>query len=290
VKDPNYLKSNSLGILYAGEAHHYYGPTVLHWEGGYAGERKIQEVKPLLSIKRDTANWEMITLRRLYQLETINRIRDQLLQQANLPKTKSRESEGLLKVYGNKLKLNSDVELMLPLSGAVSEDNRIWVACRPTGASSRSKVLLVEITFDDIHGQNVSNICWMSPISLSNNQMELNSMADVMSFAKRFVLMLPKLDLEGQSFTNNYYVVGHDWTERLSNGMFETSVLNMNAYSEWLMNVEGNNNDNGEDDDDDDDDDNLLDLDELFDDEILARTDIISNPISVPFEANHFVL
>jgi hypothetical protein len=77
-KDPNFVKPNSLGILVAAESHHVHGPAVLHWEGGYAGEQKIQDVKPLLSIKRDNVSWEKITLRRLYQLETIDKILDKI--------------------------------------------------------------------------------------------------------------------------------------------------------------------------------------------------------------------
>jgi hypothetical protein len=34
------------------------GSAILHCEGGFCGERKIQEVKPLLSIKRENANWQ----------------------------------------------------------------------------------------------------------------------------------------------------------------------------------------------------------------------------------------
>ena len=39
---------------------------MLNWEGGWHGERKIQEVKPLFHIKRSNVDWQTITLRRLY--------------------------------------------------------------------------------------------------------------------------------------------------------------------------------------------------------------------------------
>jgi hypothetical protein len=71
-KQPNWVKANSLGILDAAAAHEYFGPAQLYWEGGYAGERKIQDVRPLLSIKRSNADWETIALKRLYQYETID--------------------------------------------------------------------------------------------------------------------------------------------------------------------------------------------------------------------------
>lgn len=77
-KQPNFVKSNSLGILSVADAHQAFGPLVLNWEGGYSGERKIQEVKPLLSIKRENTDWQRITLQRLYQLEAISKILDNI--------------------------------------------------------------------------------------------------------------------------------------------------------------------------------------------------------------------
>ena len=50
-KQPNWVKANSLGIIEAAAALEYFGPSQLYWEGGYAGERNIQDVRPLLSIK-----------------------------------------------------------------------------------------------------------------------------------------------------------------------------------------------------------------------------------------------
>ena len=68
----NFCKSNSLGILAVAEAHHYLGPAMLHWEGGWAGERKIQQAKPLLSIKRATADWRRIVLENLWRENTLS--------------------------------------------------------------------------------------------------------------------------------------------------------------------------------------------------------------------------
>ena len=51
-RKPNFGKSNSLGLLFVDNTHSYHGPTTLNWEGGWHGERKIQQVKPLLHIKR----------------------------------------------------------------------------------------------------------------------------------------------------------------------------------------------------------------------------------------------
>ena len=50
------MKSNSLGLLFISEYHDDMGPACLHWEGGFEGERKIQQVKPALSIKHCLTN------------------------------------------------------------------------------------------------------------------------------------------------------------------------------------------------------------------------------------------
>ena len=44
-RQPNFVKSNSLGLLVAANTHCYHGPTMLNWEGGWHGEHKIQQVK-----------------------------------------------------------------------------------------------------------------------------------------------------------------------------------------------------------------------------------------------------
>ena len=51
-KQPNFMKSNTLGLLAASEAHCHFGPARNHWEGGTMGECKIQNAKPLLHGRR----------------------------------------------------------------------------------------------------------------------------------------------------------------------------------------------------------------------------------------------
>ena len=34
-RHPNFVKSNSLGLLVAANSHSYHGPTTLNWEGGW---------------------------------------------------------------------------------------------------------------------------------------------------------------------------------------------------------------------------------------------------------------
>ena len=54
-RQPNFVKLNSLGLLAAANIHSYHGPTMFNWEGGWHGEHKIQQVKPLLHIKWSNA-------------------------------------------------------------------------------------------------------------------------------------------------------------------------------------------------------------------------------------------
>ena len=72
----NFVKSNYLGLLVAANTHSYHGPAILNWEGGWHGERKIQQVKLLLHIKWSNADWQTTMLCQLYQHETIQRLLD----------------------------------------------------------------------------------------------------------------------------------------------------------------------------------------------------------------------
>lgn len=233
-KKPNFVKSNSLGILCAAEAHDYLGPAILHWEGGYSGERKIQEVKPLLSIKRENANWQQITLRRLYQLDTIAKLMEKIPRHSEMI-GKQRETEGLLKIYASSKFLEEAVTSCNPLSGVLDEDHRVWLACRPSGKATRSSVMLLQLTFDDHNGENVADLCWMSAIHISNNSKLFASMLDVLTFSKQFVLLLPSLDVNGKDFSNKYYSIGSKWTERMSNGAYEKSSLNVITFNDWIQ-------------------------------------------------------
>lgn len=233
-KQPNFVKSNSLGILSAADSHHYLGPAVLHWEGGYGGERKIQEVKPLLSIKRENANWQQITLRRLYQLDTIAKLLE------NIPgddfsAEKTREHEGLMKIYPKPNNLREAVANCLPLSGVLDVANRIWLACRPSGGASRSSVMLVEILFDDENGHDVGNICWMAPIKIGSSSKQFSSMSEVLTYSGQFVLLLPSLSKNGEDFKNEYYTVGSKWSERTRSGVFQAYGLNEFILNDWIQ-------------------------------------------------------
>ena len=231
----NFVKSNSLGILSVAKSHNEFGPLILNWEGGYAGERKIQEVKPHLKIKRINADWERISLTKYYQLQTINKIMEST-QQLILPKEKkARNTEGMFKIYGNKTLAETAITDCEPLSAIIDKDDKVYIGYRPADKTGRSELSLVEIVFDDAKGKEISGICWMSPITIGENVIMMESLTAVVEFAKEFCLLLPQLDNEGLSYVNSYYAIGNTWTERQSNGKFELSTLNLKeVFHDWL--------------------------------------------------------
>ena len=236
---PNFVKSNSLGILSVSQAHSKFGPLILNWEGGYAGERKIQEVKPLLGIKRENADWQRITLNRLYQIETISKIMKNENENNTttiLPST--RGTEGLLKIFSNKDDVDNAINSAIPLSGVIDNNHKVYIGYRPMdGTSSRSAVSLIELQFDDVNGDDICGICWTSAIAVNNNNIiHMKSMTSVSEFAREFCLLLPQINEKG--FCNKYYCIGSTWSERKKNGKFELSTLNTDdTFIDWFPSI-----------------------------------------------------
>ena len=100
-RQPNFVKSNSLGLLVVANTNPYHGPATFNWEGGWHDERRFQQVKPLLHIKKRNADWQTITLRWLYQHETIQRLLHDWVKEEQKENQTSRQMEGALKVYGS---------------------------------------------------------------------------------------------------------------------------------------------------------------------------------------------
>jgi hypothetical protein len=232
---PNFVKSNSLGILSVAKFHNEFGPLILNWEGGYAGERKIQEVKPLLGIKRINAEWEKISMKKYYQSQSINNIVESTQQILNPQVKISRETEGILKIYANKSLAENAVTDCEPLSAIIDDEDRVYIAYRHKDKTTRSSLTLIEIIFDDINGSEICNICWMSPIKLGDKLIQMRSLTDVLKVAREYCLLIPQLNNDdGTSYINSYYAIGHKWSERNKNGKFELSILNTtDIFHDW---------------------------------------------------------
>ena len=123
-RQPNYVKSNFLGLLVAANTHSYHGPTTVNWEGGWHGERKIQQVKPLLHIKRSNADWQTITLCWLYQHETIQRLLDEEEQKENQT---GRQMEGAQKVYGSCQMAEEAIHYAQPITAVLDHNNLLHI-------------------------------------------------------------------------------------------------------------------------------------------------------------------
>ena len=52
--------------------------------------------------------------------------------------------------------------------------------------------------------------------------------------------MLPTLNEDnGQDFMNNYYCIGHTWTERNNEGKFIPTQINNNIFMDWYEDEDG---------------------------------------------------
>ena len=216
-RQPNFVKSNSLGLLVGANTHSYNGPATLNWEGGWHDERKIQQVKPLLHIKRSNADWQTITLHQLYQHETIQRLLDDCMKEEQNENQTSRQMEGALKVYGSCQMAEEAIHSAQPITAVLDHKNLLYIPYHPIGRANtmRSSVDLMEIRCDDNEGTMIQNLCWVCPIHSINNIIPFKSIYSIKSnFLKEFILMLPTLNEDnGQDLMNNYYCVGHIWTE-----------------------------------------------------------------------------
>ena len=243
-KQPNFLKSNSLGMIDATRAHLHFGPAIANFEGGWTGEKKVQPIRPFMSLKRSNADWETISLRRIQQHESIQWLLASLSD--SNAKRKSREMEGVVRYFKNRDQLEQHLSKSRPVVGVVDGDNTIWIAFRPQQKDypeessqrkiTRSSLDIVAVDFDDSAGELVGGMCWMSPIKLTNRVRQFD---DAFAFRdaliSQYVLMLPMMADDAKSFKNFYYCIGHLWTERKSTGLFARSNIDPGPFASWLQ-------------------------------------------------------
>jgi hypothetical protein len=232
-KKPSFTKSNSLGLLKAGRDHNYFGPAKLHWEGGWAGERKITGAKKWMGIKRANADWPTISLRRMYQMESLGRLQEKLEGEKE-----SRDVEMSIYVYKTKAKATEAVAENMPLAGIVDKNGLLWIACRPCDGDSkkRSHILLLQVQFDDEAGEVVGDMCYCAPLGMDieKSNYPCSSARELDSFADQYVLFLPLLDEKGTAYQNSYYAIGNKWTERVPSGDFLLSELSKKVFQSWI--------------------------------------------------------
>jgi hypothetical protein len=235
---PNFVKANSLGLMAAADAHAFFGPAILHWEGGYRGERKIQEVKPRMGIRRANADWQSIILRQLYEQESMDRLLSEIRGQGV---TESRSADGLFYIYKTMEEATNAVNQCEPLSAIIAKRS-VHLVYRPTGEfrtqeTTRSSVNLLEICFDDNppSGKSICG-CWLAPIQTGRTIVGYTSVSQLMDDVEQNVLMLPMMaDSKNGKFENSYYALGDKWTERVQSGEFVPTPIARSMFTEWGM-------------------------------------------------------
>ena len=248
----NFCKSNSLGILSVAEAHRYLGPAILHWEGGWGGEKKIQPAKAHLGIKRANADWQLLVLQTLWREDELSWLIE-AMSSDRASKVNNREMEGQLKIYANHAAVIDAIERCMPLSGMLAKDGSVWIAYRPTTVEygsdtakstlrnwSRSALQMLKLQFDDPSGLLVSHSCWFAPITVvesDSDKMTLGSPQELNLHVNQYLLLLPKLAANDE-YQNMYYVIGSKWTERAANGAFEQPQLQLELFKDWQLEVE----------------------------------------------------
>ena len=128
--EPNFVKPNSLGLLSAVWSHWYLGPAILHWEGSWFGERKIQPAKGEMGVKRSTADWQHIVLQKLWCVETIAHLLED--GEENGSSQKRRDMDGVIRVYAKKTDVLEELANCKPISAVLDKNGCTWIAYRPT--------------------------------------------------------------------------------------------------------------------------------------------------------------
>ena len=197
--------------------HSYHGPAMLNWEGGWHGEHKIQQVKPLLHIKWSNSDWQTIMLCQLYQHKTIQRLLGDCVREEQNENQTRREMEGALKVYGSCQMAENLPQLTVPdslihnqpITAVLDHKDILHIPYDSIGRANtmRSCGDLMEIRCDDNEGMMIQNLCWVCPIHSTSNIITFESLYSMKSnFIKKFVLMLPTFNEDnGQDFMNDFY-------------------------------------------------------------------------------------
>ena len=156
----------------------------------------------------------------------------------------SRQMEGALMVYGSRQLAEEAIHSAPPMFAVLDNKNLLYIPYHPIGRAktTRSSVDLMEIRYDNNEGTMMQNLCWVCPIHSTNNIIPFESIYS--NFIKEFVLMLPTLNEDNrQDFMNNYYCVGHTWTERNEEGKFIPTPITKNIFRDWYEDDDDENND-----------------------------------------------
>ena len=108
-------------------------------EGGWHGEHKIQQVKPLLHIKQSNADWQTIALCQLYQHETLQRLLDDCVKEEQNEDQTSRQMEGAQKVYGSRQMAEEAILHNPPITAVLDHKNLLHIPYCPIGRANTTQ-------------------------------------------------------------------------------------------------------------------------------------------------------
>ena len=209
-----------------------------------------------MSIKRSTADWQRLVLQKLWRVETITQLLDNEEEDGS---QRTRDMDGVLRTYPGKDAVDDELENCKPMSALVDKNGCTWIAYHPTvdqfrnDTTRRSKndnewshsvVQLMKVKHNDDSGEMLCNACWFAPVEFCEDEIHtLDNVTQLKEFADQYVLLLPRMDDNGE-YTNMFYGVGNKWTERVRNGTWVEPQLCRELFLEWLLDNNNNNNNN----------------------------------------------
>ena len=238
-KGPSYVKSNSLGLLAVADAHDYFGSAAMNWEGGEEGERKIQDVKPTMGIRRKNTAWQSLCMQKIYTQDSI----DWLLKRLPTTNTKSpntNQDQYLHNVYRDYNEAQKIVQGDVAMS-LYEMEGRYYILYKPTGEDyiSRSSTALLEVVLEDKNGFYRFG-CWFAEISipLTNEKRKVVPRKDLEACITRNILALPLVTMafdkpEITTCQPKFYLITDDWDERINGGNFIKSHITESLFTSW---------------------------------------------------------
>lgn len=225
-------------MLAVADAHDYFGSAAMNWEGGEEGERKIQQVKPQMGIRRRNAAWQKISMQKIYTNDSIAWLLQRL--PSNEPVTDTNSHPNLHHIYRDINEAQKQIEGDVAISIYVVSE-KYYVLYKPTGEDniSRSTTALLEVCLDDENGMYRFG-CWFSGISIecSNEKRFVMQRKDLESVVTKNILALPllKMKLDKPEVTTThpkFYLISDDWDERVPGGSFIKSHLTESLFASW---------------------------------------------------------
>ena len=239
-KDTAYVvRSNSLGMLHVADAHDFFGPAILTWEGDDGGEKGVQTVKQNHTTRRCNVRWEKLTMQTIYTNNTLEWLHDRITSNEETIRfhRAKRYADGLFRVFKSVEDCQHHLENVLPI-GAVEIKGSLFMLHRSKG-DSRSAISLLQLKPNDNEG-SWFHYCWFTPVTCvpTRDVITFENNVDLLGAVRRTVMLLPLFS--GNNSTKHnverrplYYIVGDDWSERVKGNAFTSFHLPKELFDDW---------------------------------------------------------